>query len=119
MQNLIIGLLLFIWDFLETKKKGFYQTLNIDVLRSIREFGEFIFVLFKTFEFTLSKDKGFQDSRLVVHILQLEWSHGLRLHYLEIDICALECIEDVRELAGEVFFAGRLQCFHKILSHHR
>ena len=36
-----------------------------------------IFVLCKTVEFSPSKDEGLQDSRLVVNILQLEWSDSL------------------------------------------
>ena len=74
----------------------------------------------KIVEFSPRENVGLQDSRLVVHILQLEWSHGLGLNYFEVNVCALECIEDVLELAGEVFaVVGRLECFHTILSHHR
>ena len=52
--------------------------------------------LSKIFEFSLREDVGLQDSRLVVHILQLEWTDGLRLDYFEVNICGLQSIEDVR-----------------------
>ena len=56
---------------------------------------EGFYPLCKVVEFSLSKDVGSQDVRLIVRVSELEWPDGLRLDDLEVDVPALQTIEDV------------------------
>ena len=54
-----------------------------------------IFILRKTFEFSLNEDECSNNICLVVNIVHLEWPHCLRFDNLEIDVGAAQRVKHV------------------------